>query len=66
MDFHGKAKISSVKNMVLVNSQDQHEEALLMTKSDENIYHADIEFPLSPRLAMAIITTSFDFKWVSE
>ena len=65
MDFHGKAKISSVKNMILVNSQNQDEEAMLLTKSGENLYHADIEFPLSPRLAMAIITTSFDFKWVS-
>ena len=51
--------------MIMVNSLNEDEEILLMAKCAENTYVMDFEFPCSPRMAMAIATTSFDFKWAS-
>lgn len=65
MNFRGKAKQSSVKNMILVNALRESEEILVLGKCAENTYMMEFEFPLSPRVAMAIVTSSFDFKWAS-
>ena len=66
LDFHGKAKQNSVKNMILVNAMNENEELLLFGKQSDNTYLMEFGFPLSARVALAIDTTSFDFKWASE
>ena len=66
MDFHGKMNISSVKNMILVDSENEKKECLLVAKTHDDTFHINIEHPLSPRVGMAIINSSFDFKWVCQ
>lgn len=66
LDFHGKAPKDSVKNMILVDAETQEKEALLVGKANNDTYNVIINHPLSLRIAMAIISSSFDFKWVSQ
>lgn len=66
MDFHGKMKIPSVKNMILVDAESQKEEVLLLGKIEDHAFNMDVNYPLSPRIALAIANSSFDFKWVSQ
>lgn len=66
MDFNGKAPISSVKNMILVDATDERKEVMLLTKASEEAYNFEVSFPLSVRTAMAIANSSFDFKWVCQ
>lgn len=66
LDFHGKALYSSVKNMILVEAENEKKEAMLLAKSGEDMFNMDVMFPLSPRIAMAVASTSFDWKWASQ
>lgn len=66
MDFHGKAPLSSVKNMILVNADEPSQEVMLLTKAADNAFNFEVYYPLSPRIAMAIANSSFDFKWVCQ
>ena len=36
LNFRGKMKISSVKNMILVDAETEKKEALLIAKTDDN------------------------------
>ena len=66
LNFHGKMKIPSVKNIILVDSVNEKKEVLLMVKKEDNSFYVDINHPLSPRIAMAIMNSLFDFKWVCQ
>ena len=66
MDFSGKAPVSSVKNMILVDASDEKREVMLLTKARDHAFNFEITFPLSPRIGMAIANTSFDFKWTCQ
>ena len=66
LNFSKKAKISSVKNMIMVDAETEERECLLLAKTEDSTYHIDINHPLSPRIAMGIVNSSFDFKWVSQ
>ena len=66
MDFHGKAQYSSVKNMILVDAENQNKEVFLIGKAGQDVFNFDVMFPLSPRIALAIASTSFDWKWASQ
>lgn len=66
MDFHGKMKMSSVKNMILVEAENEQREVLLIAKTDDHEFAMDVDSPLSPRVALAIANSSFDFKWVCQ
>ena len=39
MDFHGKALIPSVKNMILVDALDERTEVMLLTKAGDNSFN---------------------------
>lgn len=66
MDFHGKALKSSIKNMILVQADRQSHEVMVLAKAGNNEFNIDISHPLSPRIALAVATSSFDFKLVSQ
>ena len=42
MDFHGKMKISSVKNMILVDAENEKKECLMVAKTDEDSFYISI------------------------
>ena len=63
MNFHGKMKIPSVKNMILVDAGTGTNEVMLLAKTEDHTFRMDVDHPLSPRIAMAIACSSFDFKW---
>ena len=64
MNFYGKMAMSSVKNLILVG-EDNHE-IMLFAKTEKNSFHMDFTYPLEPKIAMGIILSSFDWKWVCE
>ena len=37
-----------------------------MGKTDPEIFCVEGHYPLSPRIIMGIVCSSFDFKWISE
>lgn len=39
---------------------------MILGKAGTDIYNIDIMYPLSPRLALSIVSSIFDFKWVSQ
>jgi hypothetical protein len=39
---------------------------MVLAKAGDDVFNIDIFHPLSPRIAMAVVSSSFDFKWVSQ
>jgi len=39
---------------------------MILAKAGDDVFNVDICHPLSPRIGMAIASSSFDFKWVSQ
>lgn len=39
MDFKGKAPMSSVKNMILVDALDERKQVMLLTKARDNAFN---------------------------
>lgn len=39
---------------------------MILAKAGNNEFNIDIKYPLSPRIAVAVASTSFDFKLVSQ
>ena len=66
MDLKGRAKVSSVKNMVLVDADDETKDVLILGKAGDHTFNVEINYPLSPRVAMGILNSCFDFKWISQ
>lgn len=66
LNFRGKMQMPSVKNMILVDAETENNEALLIAKNGDHTFSMDIHYPLSPRVAMGIVNSSFDFKWVCQ
>lgn len=66
MNFHGRAKYSSVKNMILLEEGRKGREALLMAKQGDNDFALDVGHPLSPMVALGIVITGFDFKLATQ
>lgn len=66
MNFHGKSKCPSVKNMIIIESNNPAEEVLLIAKQEANKFALDICHPFSPEVALGLIITGFDFKLASE
>jgi hypothetical protein len=63
LNFHGRLKMSSVKNMILVDVDSQDFEVMLLAKFDDNLFNLEVNHPFSPRIAMAVANSCFDFKW---
>lgn len=66
MDFHGKAAYSSVKNMILVDAETEKKEVMILAKAGEDAFNLDVLYPMSPRIALAVASSSFDWKWASQ
>jgi hypothetical protein len=66
MNFRGKLKYASVKNMIIVNADDRAEEGLLLAKRGDNEFEFDIGYPFTPIVALGVAMTSFDFKLSSQ
>lgn len=66
MDFHGRAKVASIKNQQLIlgdeseKSQLESPTILLFGKMDENRFALDFTWPLCPLQAFAIALVIFD------
>lgn len=39
---------------------------MMIGKAGEDVFNMTISFPLSPRIALGVASSSFDFKWVSQ
>lgn len=39
---------------------------MILGKAGADTYNLDAMFPLSPRVALAIASSCFDFKWASQ
>ena len=59
--LYGKPPISSVKNMILIEEDKESKDALLLGKMGDHIFNLEVNFPLFPRLAIAIINSCFYF-----
>ena len=57
--------MSSVRNLILLDEQ-KNEELFVMGKTHPEVFSIEGHYPLSPRLMMGILCSSFDFKWVSQ
>lgn len=66
LDFKGRATVSSVKNMILVDVNEPDRDVLVLGKTGDHSFNVDVCFPLSLRSAMAIVNSGFDFKWISQ
>lgn len=66
MDFHGRAKLASIKNQQLIlgdnceKTQNESPTILLFGKMDENRFALDFTWPLCPLQAFAIALVIFD------
>lgn len=52
--------------MILVDEEDQSKNVMIIGKVGTDTFNMEINFPLSPRVAMGIVDSCFDFKWVSQ
>ena len=66
MNFHGRSKMSSVKNMILLEDGIKNREALLVAKQADNEFAVDIGYPLSPLVGLGVLITLFDFKLATQ
>ena len=51
--------------MILVEETSQ-KEVMMLAKCSEHTFAMDVNHPLSPRVAMAVASSSFDWKWMSQ
>lgn len=61
LNMKGRAKLASVKNFILENSQTGNE-ALLLGKIGDNIFNLDVYYPFSPFMGTAVAMSSFLYK----
>lgn len=38
----------------------------MIAKTGDHTFSMDVNYPLSPRVAMGVVNSSFDFKWVCQ
>jgi hypothetical protein len=66
MNFNGKCKYPSVKNMILVHEDDENNQALLFCKSESNGFHMELTSPLTSFIAFGLVLSAFDFKLLCQ
>lgn len=66
INFGGKGKLPSIKNMILTPDSDQLYNMLLFCKTEENIFHLEVGKQLSVLVSMGILMSSFDFKLLCQ
>ena len=62
MNFKGKSKLASTKNMVLVEEQNPEDYLLMFCKTEKHDFHLEAMHPLSPLIAFGVVLSGFDFK----
>jgi len=62
LDFRGRSKMGSVKNMILTEEHQPQIYSMLFCKTGVDCFHLEITYPLSPFIAVGILLSSFDFK----
>ena len=64
----GRAKIASVKNFILEDTEKEGADILLLGKIKEEVYNMDLHWPLNTLEASAIALSSFLYKnwWISD
>jgi hypothetical protein len=66
MNFGGKGKIASIKNMILIPELNDQRKKLLFCKISENRFYIEAENPLNLFIIMGILMSSFDFKLLCQ
>jgi hypothetical protein len=66
MNFHGKSKMGSVKNTIIVEEEQTDNELVLIAKQDSDKFAFDVCYPFSPMVAFGIMITGFDFKLATQ
>lgn len=39
---------------------------MILAKAGEDAFNMDVLYPMSPRIALAVASSSFDWKWASQ
>jgi len=66
MEFFGRARLTSVKNFILVSDSEPKKVLMLLGKIGDEEYNMDFCFPLTPLQAFGIAVTSLDYKLALE
>lgn len=66
MNFHGKSRMGSVKNMIIIDEERPNDYLLLLAKQGTNEFAMDIAYPFSPLVALGLMISGFDFKLASQ
>lgn len=62
LNMKGRAKIASVKNFILEDTEKEGADILLLGKIKEEVYNMDLHWPLNTLEASAIALSSFLYK----
>ena len=62
INFRGKSKFASTKNMVLVEEDYPNDYILMFCKTDSHEFHLEVTNPFSPLIALGVVLSGFDFK----
>lgn len=62
MNFKGKSKMGSIKNMVLIEQSKPDDYMVMFCKTDPNTFYLEVAHPVTPFIAMGIVLSGFDFK----
>lgn len=60
MNFEGKVKVSSVKNFILEDRENNNEKVLLFGKQNSDEYVLDVYSPMSTLVGVGVALTVFD------
>ncbi len=66
MNFDGKVKKSSIKNLILEDRNNGSAKAMLFGKINDDQYVLDVLHPLSPLIGIAVALTVFDSRMGSD
>lgn len=62
LNFKGKSRFGSIKNMILVEPSKPSDYILMFCKTDAHEFHLEACHPLSPLIAFGVVLSGFDFK----
>jgi tubby-related protein 1 len=62
LNFHGRVTMASVKNFQLVDPEDMNRITLQFGKIGKDDFSLDLQWPMTPLQAFAIVLSSFDSK----
>lgn len=63
LNFKGRVSKASVKNFILQKIDDPLNQVMIFGKFQDQKYHMDISYPLSPCVAFGVVLSTFDSKF---